>query len=148
MQRTYAGRKAKRCGHVDGHVDIHSGEAVCSIVHWPMVAASFSSVQRCYTLSMIGNVKRLRHQGKRLSDREISAAPVVFGEVRIYGVGSSIVANVTDRNSQIGDPLLPTLYEARLTTMHGLAMLLKGEERPSGDAGPAYVQEWSIRTGD
>jgi len=97
---------------------------------------------------MIGKVKRLRHQGKRLHDREIGAAPAVLGEVRVYGVGSSIVANVTDPNSQVGDPLLPTLYDVRLTTMTGPGMLFKGEERPQGDAGPAYVQEWSVRMSD
>jgi hypothetical protein len=26
-------------------------------------------------------------------------------------------------------------------------MLLYGEERPQGDAGPAYVQEWSVMVG-
>jgi hypothetical protein len=36
------------------------------------------------------------------------------------------------------------LYDARLVTMHGNKMLFKGEERPQGDAGPAYVQEWSV----
>lgn len=97
---------------------------------------------------MIGKVKRLRHQGKRLSDREIGAVQAVAGEIRVYGVGSSVLANVTDPNSQVGDPLLPTLYEVRLTTMHGPGMLLKGEERPEGGTGPAYVQEWSIRTGE
>ena len=28
--------------------------------------------------------------------------------------------------------------------MHGNKMLFKGEERPQGDAGPAFVQEWSV----
>ena len=94
---------------------------------------------------MFAKVKKLRHQGKRLSDREIGASLATEGELKVYGVGSAIQANVTDPNSQVGDPLLPTLYEARITTMHGLSMLLKGEERPQGDAGPAYVQEWSVR---
>lgn len=94
---------------------------------------------------MFGKVKRLRHQGKRLSDREIGAAPAVDGELRVYGVATSIVASVTDPNSQVGDPLIPTLYDARLTTMNNAGLLLKGEERPQGDAGPAYIQEWAVR---
>lgn len=94
---------------------------------------------------MYGRVKRLRARGKRLSDHEIASAPAVAGEVRVYGMGATMQASVTDPNRQVGDPLVPLLYEARLTTMHGPGMLLKGEERPQGDAGPAYVQEWSIR---
>lgn len=94
---------------------------------------------------MFGKVKCLRHHGKRLSDRDIGAAQAVEGDVRVYGVGTSIVANVTDPSSQVGDPLVPTLYEARLTTMNSAGLLLKGEERPQGDAGPAYIQEWAVR---
>jgi len=97
---------------------------------------------------MIGKVKRLRHHGKRLSDREIGAAPAVEGEVRIYGVGKTICASVTDPNRQVGDSLLPTLYETRLTAMHGPGLSLKGEERPQGETGAAYVQEWSVRLND
>ena len=97
---------------------------------------------------MLAKVKRLRHHGKRLSDREIGAAPAIEGEVKVYGVGTTIWASVTDPNRQVGDPLLPMLYEVRLTAMHGPGFLLKGEERPQGDAGPAYVQEWSVRTKD
>lgn len=94
---------------------------------------------------MYGKVKRLRERGKRMSDQQIASAPFVVGEVRVYGVGSVMEANITDPNSQVGDPLLPTLFEARLTTMQGVSILLKGEERPQGDAGPAYAQEWAIR---
>jgi len=94
---------------------------------------------------MYGRVKRLRERGQRMSDREISQAPFAEGAVRVYGLGGVIVAAVTDPASQIGDPLIPLLYEAKLTTMTDGGMLLKGEERPQGDAGPAYVQEWSVR---
>ncbi|SFD83036.1 hypothetical protein SAMN05216204_1403 [Massilia yuzhufengensis] len=66
--------------------------------------------------------------------------------MRVYGLGGTIVASVTASNSQTGEPLLPVLYDARLTTMHGTKMLFKGEERPQGDAGPAYIQEWSAVT--
>jgi hypothetical protein len=97
---------------------------------------------------MFGKIKRLRQQGRRLSDREIGAAQPTEGEVRVYGLGNSIVASVSDRNAQVGAPLLPDLYEVRLITMNGAGMLLKGEERPQGDTGPAYVQEWSVRVGD
>lgn len=94
---------------------------------------------------MHGKVKQLRERGKRKSDREIGAAQFVEGEVRVYGVGMSTAATVTDPNSQVGAPLLPILYEARLVTMQSTSMLFRGEERPQGDDGPAYVQEWAVR---
>lgn len=96
---------------------------------------------------MYGKVKRLRERGQRLSDREIGQIQFVEGAVRVYGLGGCIVASVTDASSQVGDPLIPLLYEARLTTMTDAGMLLKGEERPQGESGPAYVQEWSVRFG-
>lgn len=97
---------------------------------------------------MRAKVKRLRERGKRLSDQQIAAALPVEGELRIYGMRGAIEATVTDPASQVGDPLIPILHEAKLTTMHGAGMLLKGEERPAGDSGPSYVQEWSVRLGD
>lgn len=94
---------------------------------------------------MRAKVKRLRERGQRMSDHQIAAAVPVEGELRVYGMGGTIQATVTDPASQVGDPLIPILHEAKLTTMHGAGMLLKGEERPQGDKGPAYVQEWSVR---
>ena len=94
---------------------------------------------------MHGKVKRLRNRGQRLSDREIGQAPFVEGAIKVYGLGTGIVATVTNPTSQVGDPLLPILYEAKLITMNSGGMILKGEERPQGDTGPAYVQEWSVR---
>ena len=96
---------------------------------------------------MYGKVKQLRQRGKRMSDREIAAAPFVEGDIVVHGVGGVTVAEVKQPNTQVGDPLL-VLYEARLTTMHGAGMLFKGEERPQGNDGPAYVQEWSVRLPD
>lgn len=94
---------------------------------------------------MQGKVKRLRHLGKRLSDKEIAQAKFVEGSVKVYGIAGVIMAAVTDPNAQVGDPLIPLLYEAKLVTMTEAGMLFKGEERPQGDAGPAYIQEWSVR---
>ena len=96
---------------------------------------------------MHGKVKLLRERGKRLSDREIAAAHFVEGAVEVHSVGGVTVAEVNDASSQVAEPLL-VLYEARLTTMHSGGMLLKGEERPQGNQGPAYIQEWSVRIGE
>ncbi len=93
---------------------------------------------------MYGKVKQLRERGTRLSDRDIAKAAHVEGEVTLAGLGPTLVAQVRDPNSQVGTGLLPQLYDARLISMHGEKMLFKGEERPNGDAGPAYVQEWAV----
>lgn len=94
---------------------------------------------------MYGKVKRLREPGKQLSDREISAALVTEGALTLAMIGGTLVLEVKPLNSQVGESLLPCLYDARLTTMHSGGMLFKGEERPQGNEGPAYVQEWSVR---
>lgn len=93
---------------------------------------------------MYGKVKRLRERGTRLSDRDIASSAHVEGEITLAGLGTVLVAQVRDPNAQVGTGLLPQLYEARLITMHGNKMLLKGEERPQGEAGPAIVQEWAV----
>jgi hypothetical protein len=93
---------------------------------------------------MYSKVKRLRERGQRLHDRDIGQAPYVDGELTLVSMAGTFVLQVKDPNSQVGDSLFPRLYDARLITMHGDKMLFKGEERPQGDAGPAYVQEWSV----
>ena len=67
--------------------------------------------------------------------------------MRVYGFAGVIVACVSNPNSPVGGSLLPLLYEAKLVSMHGNGMLFKGEERPQGDVGPAYIQEWSVMVG-
>jgi len=93
---------------------------------------------------MYGRVKQLRQRGKRMSDREIASASFLEGDLVVHGIGGVIMAELKQPNTQVGEPLL-VLYEARLITMHSSSMLLKGDERPQGKDGPAYVQEWSVR---
>jgi hypothetical protein len=93
---------------------------------------------------MYGKVKRLRERGRRLSNREIAQAPYVEGALTLFGLQNTFVLEVKAANSQVGPSLFPTLYETRLISMHGGGMLFKGEERPQGEDGPAYVQEWSV----
>ena len=93
---------------------------------------------------MRAKVKRLRERGQRMSDHQIAAAVPVEGELVVHGMRGMTMAEVQQPDSQVTEPLL-VLYEVRLTTMHGAGMLLKGEERPEGDKGPAYIQEWSVR---
>lgn len=95
---------------------------------------------------MIAKVKLLRQRGQRMSDNEIARATFVEGELVVHGMGGMILAELQRPGNQVAEPLL-MLYEAKLTTMHGPGMLLKGEERTQGDKGPAYIQEWSVRFG-
>jgi hypothetical protein len=93
---------------------------------------------------MHGKVKQLHQRGVRIPNREISQAPFIEGDLTLAALRSTYILEVKDTASKVGASLFPALYKARLTTMHGSAMLFKGEERPDGDGGPAYVQEWSV----
>lgn len=95
---------------------------------------------------MYVRAKRLREHGRRRHNQEIATDDGVAGELTLASVGAVYQLNLNDPNSSVHAPLLPVLYEARLITLHGDKMLFKGEERPQGDAGPAYTQEWSVRS--
>lgn len=94
---------------------------------------------------MYVRAKQLRERGRRRTHQEIASDEGKVGELTMVSVGPSYQLNLNDAGSSVHAPLYPLLHDARLTTMHGDGMLFKGEERPQGDAGPAYVQEWSIR---
>jgi hypothetical protein len=94
---------------------------------------------------MYGKVKLLRQHGRRLKDREISQAPYLEGDLTLAALRSSYVLEVRRPESQNSTGVVAALWEARLVTMHGDGMLFRGEERPQGDDGPAFVQEWSVR---
>lgn len=96
---------------------------------------------------MYGKVKQLRKRGARLSDHDVALAHHVEGEVTLAGFRATLVLTVVDPNSQVGDSLLPQLFDALLITMTQHKMLFKGEERPQGDAGPAYIQAWALGFG-
>lgn len=93
---------------------------------------------------MHGKVKRLRHQGRRLSNRDISQAPFIAGDLALSALRSSYVLTLRQPNTQAQEGIIAALWDARVVTMHGDGMLFRGEERPQGDDGPAYVQEWSV----
>lgn len=107
-------------------------------------AADDPAQQYCYTPAMYGKVKRLRERGKRLSDRDIANAPFVEGELSLFSMGGAFVLSVRDPNSQTAGSLYPELHDARLVGMQRGKMAFKGEERPQGEEGPAFVQEWSV----
>lgn len=94
---------------------------------------------------MYVKAKRLREQGRRRRNEDIAADLGLVGELTLAMVGAAYQLNLNDPHSSVHAPLFPVLFEAKLTTMHGDKMLFKGEERPQGDAGPAFVQEWSVQ---
>ncbi|WP_288379849.1 hypothetical protein [uncultured Massilia sp.] len=147
-KRVGASSDATHRRNVDGYVDEQFGQAVGTFVHPGSMAGGrrpgLALAQQCYTPPMFGKVKQLRRGGKRLPNHEIQSSNYVEGEVRVYGLAGVIVACVTKADSQVADPLIPLLYDAKLISMHGSGMLFKGEERPQGDAGPAFIQEWSV----
>lgn len=94
---------------------------------------------------MYVRAKQLRERGRRRTGQEIAADDGRVGDLTLASVGPSYQLNLNDPESSVHAPLFPVLHDAKLTTMHGEGMLFKGEERPQGDDGPAYTQEWSVR---
>ena len=92
---------------------------------------------------MYSIVKRLRHCGRRLHNRDISASPGVRGELAVAIVGYRPEAKIYDPNDQQRRPLIPELRDAKLVTMTPTGMLLYGTELAPD--GAEYVQEWSVR---
>lgn len=101
---------------------------------------------------MYSAIKRLRVHGERKADRDISADPGAIGNLSVFRQGNEIVAAVY-AGGGMGQPgeVLPTLYRARLVTMHGQSMLFQGWERPLGynqADSDKNKQEWSVRLMD
>jgi hypothetical protein len=98
---------------------------------------------------MYSHIKRLRVDGQRKADRDISADPGAIGHVSVFRQGSEIVAAAyaTGGTGQPGQ-ILPLLYRARLVTMQGQGMLFQGWERPHGHDQPDTDRnklEWSVK---
>jgi hypothetical protein len=94
---------------------------------------------------MYVKAKQLRERGRRRSHQQIAADDGKVGELTLAQCAQVYELNLNEAGSSVHAPLYPLLYEARLISMHGDKMLFKGEERPQGDDGPAYVQEWAVQ---
>lgn len=94
---------------------------------------------------MRGKVKLLRRQGGRLSPRDITAQDPIAGTLTLsaHQWTMEYVLALRAPNDNVNPPLLQ-LFDARLIVMHHDGMRFIGIERPRGDDGPAYVQEWSV----
>jgi hypothetical protein len=94
---------------------------------------------------MYSKVKQLRTCGYRRHERDILSATAAEGDLAMVMVGGVQKLKLAKTNDSTGTPIIPILYDARLTTMHGNKMLFKGIER--GSDGAEYVQEWSVQVG-
>jgi len=98
---------------------------------------------------MYSKIKRLRRGGARVSDKEIAADPGLIGHVTVYMVEKVVHMSA---HAPMGQgrptPILPTLYRAKLTSMHGDRMLVQGFERVGNQEEPdaaVQKQEWAIQ---
>jgi hypothetical protein len=94
---------------------------------------------------MYVKAKQLCTRGQRRSHQEIAADDGKVGELTLAMVGHTYQLNLNDHNSSTDAPLFPVLHDAALITMGGERMMFKGIEKPQGEAGPGYVQEWSVQ---
>ena len=97
-----------------------------------------------YTGAMLVQVKPLRQRGARLNDYQIGALAPAEGTLRLYGLGTTLQMTISAQDDQQQKPLLPDLYDARLTNMHGNKMLFAGIERTADKDAAQYLQEWSV----
>lgn len=99
-----------------------------------------------YTRLMYGKVKRLRHHGQRLSDQEIANAKPIEGELSMAGQQWTLerVMSLRNPNDHVSAPLIPDLCRAELVGLRNGKMMLWGVERPQGEGGPEFIQEWSV----
>jgi hypothetical protein len=91
---------------------------------------------------MYSIVKRHRVRGVRKSEREIVADWGVQGELTLASCGPSYELKLSADDGSRQEPIIPILFDARLTSMHGAKMLFRGCER--GPDGAEYIQEWSV----
>lgn len=95
---------------------------------------------------MYAKVKRLRNRGQRLTDQEIANATPVEGILVMSGQQWNLERVIALRhpNDHVSEPLIPILCDVRLTGLQNSKMMLWGVERPQGEKGPEFIQEWSV----
>ncbi|MFC5548211.1 hypothetical protein [Massilia aerilata] len=95
---------------------------------------------------MYAKVKRLRNRGQRLTDQEIANAIPAEGVLVMSGQQWNLerVIALRNPNDHVSEPLIPILCDVRLMGLQNGKMMLWGVERPEGEKGPEYIQEWSV----
>lgn len=89
------------------------------------------------------SVKPIRQHGARLSDQQIASLTPTDGYLSFYGVGTTLQLSLYDGSAK-QEPLVPSLYDARLVSMHGNKMLFAGIQRTADPMAAQYLQEWSV----
>ena len=97
---------------------------------------------------MYSKVKRLRVRGARRADREISSDPGTVGHITMLTVGATVEMKLhAAGDDSRRDPVIPSLFNPIIQSMHGPRMLFSGLERQGEQAdpnAPTFMQEWSI----
>ena len=88
------------------------------------------------------HVKILRRNGERKSERDIHGDPGTQGNMTMVIVEGRTELKLSDPNDSQMKPLVPVLYHARVTTIHGNRMLFQGLTAPRAEGG--QPQEWSV----
>jgi hypothetical protein len=93
---------------------------------------------------MYSKVKTLRVRGARKHERDFSAEEPTAGDMTLAMCAGVYELKLAATDDSQQKPLIPTLYDARLVTMHGNKMLFRGLERVGTDADAQFLQEWSV----
>ena len=87
-------------------------------------------------------VRRLRHLGKKLGDREVISQKPLEGMLITTQVSSYKVAELVETTSGGLHTTLATLYEPQLVQVRDWGLMLRGIQKV-GDC--SYLQEWSCK---
>lgn len=91
---------------------------------------------------MYSTVKTLRSRGKKKDMREIQSDPGVSGDLVLALCGSLYELKIHATDDSTMQPIIPSLLDARLISMHNGKMLFRGFEQ--GSDGAEWAQEWSV----
>jgi hypothetical protein len=92
-------------------------------------------------------VRRLRHEGRNMHQKEVQDCPAVVGELTVAEardpeLGRQVLrARLLDINSGTEHDILPELSDARLLAAEGNKFCLTGLERIDK---ASYAQTWSL----
>ena len=97
---------------------------------------------------MYSKVNRLRVRGARRADREISSDPGTVGHITMLTVGSTVEMKLHGAGDDARRaPIIPSLFNPVIQSMHGPRMLFAGFEQQGDQAdpnAPTFMQEWAV----
>lgn len=106
MQRSNPGSQVESGGHIDGQVDVRSGQTIGSFVHSQIVSAvryqSLTEINGATFRPCSEKSNGCAPHGERLFNLEIGAAPAAEREMKVYDEGGISQAKVTNSSGQVG----------------------------------------------